>query len=259
MWGDERFRRCSDDAKLLWVHLLTGPHTTALPGLSVAGKAQIAEALTWEAEAFEERFQEIADQGMARADWSARVVWLPNAARHNPPDNPNVVSGWLTLLAMVPECDLKREAIAALRAFVEPFGEPFAERFREPSHKPLPKQEQEQKPDQKPKTSESKGRPLSAPAAVTANTRSFAFMGKRFKVWKSLDADFVRALGNKPFDLSGFYVALDAKMEASGEPIENETRWLWEQFNIAAGFGRKSQSAPDYSGVINGTVKGIMA
>ena len=41
MWGDEKFRRLFQDAKLLWLYLLTGPHTTILPGLFERGKAQL--------------------------------------------------------------------------------------------------------------------------------------------------------------------------------------------------------------------------
>jgi len=56
MWGDERFRRLSNDAKFLWLYLLTGPHTTALPGLFAASKAHIAEELAWEPETFDRHF-----------------------------------------------------------------------------------------------------------------------------------------------------------------------------------------------------------
>ena len=114
------------NAQTLMIYLLCGPHTSVLPGLFVSGQAALAEALEWPVAEFRRCFAELADAGIAKADWSARVVWLPKAARHNPPDNPNVVKSWQKALDIIPECELKREAACALEAFLQPFGKPFA-------------------------------------------------------------------------------------------------------------------------------------
>ena len=42
MWGDKSFRELSAPqpcGQALWIYLLTGPHTTPLPGLFMAGEA----------------------------------------------------------------------------------------------------------------------------------------------------------------------------------------------------------------------------
>ncbi len=117
MYGDEKFRALSRPApngRSLWVFLLTGPHTTPLPGLSSAGEAGLAEALGWTIGGFRRAFAEIAKQGMARADWEARVLWIPRAIRYNEPENPSVVKGWLRWLDEIPQCDLKREAVTEI-------------------------------------------------------------------------------------------------------------------------------------------------
>src|SRR4051812_18923898 len=88
MWGDSKFRDLSapqPNGQSLWIYLLTGPHTTNIPGLSCAGEAHLAEALGWSVEAFREAFLEVSSKGLAKADWKARVVWIPNAMKFNPP------------------------------------------------------------------------------------------------------------------------------------------------------------------------------
>ena len=122
----------------------------------------MAEELNWELEAFDEAFQEVFGQGMVKADFKAKLVWLPKAIQHNKPESPNVVRGWRVELDLLPECDLKREAIAGMRKALEDIGHSYVEAFDEvissekkdsakpspkPSPKPMANQEQEQEQD----------------------------------------------------------------------------------------------------------------
>lgn len=128
-WGDKRVRALSERAKLLWFYLLTGPEVTNLPGLLLLGRAQLCESFGWEPAVLDAVFAELGpvkdDGPMAVADWQARVVWLPNAWRHNSPDNPNQVVGWRDQWRMVPECDLKDQAAETLRAALSQMGAPY--------------------------------------------------------------------------------------------------------------------------------------
>ena len=154
-WGDAKFRALSPiqpSGQALWLYLLTAPSTGPIPGLFRAGRAALAEDLGWAPEAFAEAFQEVLKQGMVKADFEARLVWIPNAIRHNPPASPNVVKSWRTEFDLLPECSLKAEAFSLLRAYVLEMGEGFAKAFQEafgkasrkPSPKTMPNQEQEQ-------------------------------------------------------------------------------------------------------------------
>ena len=159
-WGDERFRGLSaipPCGQGLWLFLITGPHTSPIPGLFRAGRAAMAEELEWDLEAFDEAFAEVSAQGMVKADFRARLVWVPKAIRHNRPESPNVVRSWGAEFDLLPECDLKREAFEALKTAIhsmgEGFGKAFDEAFGKPSAKAsaktMPNQEQEQKQKQK--------------------------------------------------------------------------------------------------------------
>ncbi len=155
-WGDEKFRRLSampPCGQGLWLFLITGPHTGPIPGLFRAGRAAMAEELDWDLEAFDKAFREVFQQGMVKADFKARVMWVPNAIKHNRPESPNVVKSWATEFDLIPECDLKREALEHLRASVhalgEAFGKAFDETFGKASPKAMPNQEQEQEQEKK--------------------------------------------------------------------------------------------------------------
>jgi hypothetical protein len=129
--------------------LLFGTELGPIPGLFVAWEAGLAQALGWPVEGFRERFRELFREGMAKADWKAGVVWVPNGIKYNSPSNPNVVKGWRAAWDEIPECSLKNEAYRALKRFVEPLGEGFAEAFRDTLGNGMRNQEQEQEHEQK--------------------------------------------------------------------------------------------------------------
>lgn len=150
MWADERFRRLSPlqpSGQALWLYLLTCPLTTNIPGLFSAGEAALAENLDWPLETFREAFREVFREGLIEVDWKARVIWIHNALKYNPPASPNVVRSWRTTLDEIPECALKAKAIEELKGFTEALGQGFAKAFAEASAKALPNQDQEQDQD----------------------------------------------------------------------------------------------------------------
>jgi hypothetical protein len=133
-WSDESFRELSPlqpSGQALWFYLLTGPQTGPIPGLYRAGRAAMAEELEWPLDAFYDKFTELEARSMAKADWKARLVWLPNAIKHNKPESPNVVRSWRTELDLLPECALKREAIAHLRQALADMGPSYLQAFAE--------------------------------------------------------------------------------------------------------------------------------
>lgn len=150
MWDDEKFQRLTPPrpcGQSLWIWLLTNPETTNIPGLYRAGEAAMAEALHWPLEAFQEAFQEVSREGMVIADWSARVVWVPNAIEYDQPQSPNVVKSWATTWEEIPNGWLKSVAYERLKAFLEGMGEAFAKAFAKacpkPSGKAMPNPEPE--------------------------------------------------------------------------------------------------------------------
>lgn len=128
LWNDASFRALSAPApcgQALFQRLLTAPEASPIPGLIPAGRAALAEALRWTPEAFDDAFAEVSAQGMAKADWEARLVWLPKAFEHNKPASTNQVKAWRKAFNDVPDSPLKEEAKAALRALCVSLGKPW--------------------------------------------------------------------------------------------------------------------------------------
>lgn len=118
MWGDAKFCALSappPNAQTLWVYLLSGQHNTTVPGLVRVRLSALAEERGWDVEPTRVVFEEILAAGMAHYDSKTGVLWLPNALHHNEPQSPNVVAGWRNALALIPECELKTKALAAMR------------------------------------------------------------------------------------------------------------------------------------------------
>lgn len=159
MWADRKFRALSappPNGRTLWMYLLCGPRTCALPGLVVASEGVIAADLGWTLEGFRDAFAEVSAQGMAKADWKAGLVVLPRALMTSSgprdtsrPESPNVLKHWLTLWHEIPECDLKDQYRQWLKTFADALGQGFAKAFHEAFAKagppPSPNQEQEQR------------------------------------------------------------------------------------------------------------------
>lgn len=142
MWGDRKFKALTPMppcGRGLWIFLLTGPHTTNIPGVFAARQAGLAEELGWTLPALRRSWAEIEAQSMALADWDAGLVWLPNAIEANKPESPNVVRSWGETWSELPECALKEQIGAKLRLFVESLGEGFAKAFREAFGEAFPK------------------------------------------------------------------------------------------------------------------------
>lgn len=235
-WGDEKFRALTPIPPCgqgLWLYLITGPHTGPIPGLFRAGRAAMAEDLGWELEAFDEAFGEAFRQGMAEADFKARVVWVPKAIKHNKPESPNVVRSWASEFDLVPECDLKRTAYEHLKASIhalgEAYGKAFDESFVKPSGKPSPKpsgkamanQEQEQEQEY----SEAKASAAGAASAV-ADSKPMTAKDRVWMLGVALFGEGGRGLLGKLAKAHGDEALAEVLAEATLErPIEPKS-WV---------------------------------
>lgn len=133
MWGDEKFRRLSrpiPSAQFLWIYLLTGEHTDGLPGLYRLGEAALAESLGWSVPELRPVFAELETLGMALADITAHVIYLPNALRYQSPNNAKHLQGWGKAFRRIPECALKDAWLQQLVQFAQAKGIPYAEALR---------------------------------------------------------------------------------------------------------------------------------
>lgn len=181
IYGDEKFMRLSPllpSGQALWLYLLTGPHTGPIPGVFVAGRAAITEALDWEAEAF----AEVIGEGLVEFDAKTRMWFIPKAIHHNTPPNPNVVKSWRSPWLLLPECELRdrigQHLLSALSEVSEAFGKAFIEASRKaldkPSGKPSPKHMAKQEAGDRKQEQERQRQEPFAPTKVATDPEGFA-------------------------------------------------------------------------------------
>lgn len=143
--SDRRFRSLSappPNAQSLLFRLLTAPEGGSIPGLVPIGEAALAEALGWPVDGLRTAFAELDGAGYVRADWKARLIWVPEAWEHDRPRNPDTIRGWRRQLEEITDCPLKDEARAWLGAQVAALGEHMRSAFDQawptPSRTPCP-------------------------------------------------------------------------------------------------------------------------
>lgn len=246
MWGDEKFNALSalpPCGQGLWLYLLTGPHTSNIPGLFRVGRAALAEELDWELEDFDKAFQEALDQGMVKADWKAKVVWIPNAVSYNLPESPNVVASWGAAWDLIPECDLKREAFEVLKASIhavsEAYGKSFDKAFSKPSAKPSRKtignQEQEQEQEQEQDKTNPPQPPVAGGCPGTLTEKKARVKSERMTLKTFLDR--CRTSGERPI---GGYEPLQTYIAEAKLPVEF-VNLAWAEFKRDFGPGGKRE------------------
>lgn len=130
--ADAKFRALSRppaNAQTLWFYLLTAPESMSIPGVISVSLEGLAKALRWTPLEVASKMTELETCGMASTDLEAGLIYLPRAIVHNKPASPNVVKAWASHWGEVPECPLKNQILASLRAQVETYGKAWVKAF----------------------------------------------------------------------------------------------------------------------------------
>jgi len=147
--ADQKYRQLSDEAKLLFLSVLTHENMTSLGAMKAYPVAMAAE-LGWNLPKYEQAFGECAKAGMLAGDASSGLLWAVNFLRYNGPENPNVVGGWKKSIDRLPECALRDQVVSAARTILAGYSEAYRNRFdtvakrsanQEQEHKQEPEQE----------------------------------------------------------------------------------------------------------------------
>ena len=118
----------SDDARLLWLYLLTNRHRLA-EGLYRLPKGYIEADLGWSAKRLAEPFAELLADGCVKYDEAVSVVFIAGALQYQAPPNPHCVTAAVRKLAEVPETPLLGDLLASAELFCAPLAERLRKRF----------------------------------------------------------------------------------------------------------------------------------
>lgn len=120
----------------LYLRLATGPESTRVPGVLRVGRAALAEALGWSPRQLTRCMDSLEDAGLVRADWSARVVYLPQVTAQpcSMPTSPSAAAMYGRELADLPRCqvvaDVERDLVGAMMELGRAFYDSYAARAR---------------------------------------------------------------------------------------------------------------------------------
>lgn len=127
-WQDEKVRELSDDGKLLYLYVLTSPHSN-MAGYYVLPKPYVAYDLNWLPERLDKAFGELVQQGLIKYCEQSDVVLIPNFLKYNPMQNKNQAKGAARRVGELPTNTLRGDFLTVLERYAKPFMEWFAEGF----------------------------------------------------------------------------------------------------------------------------------
>ncbi len=139
VWTDEKTTQWGLPAAhplTLWTYLLTCPFSLRVPGVIVAGRAAMAEALGWELADFDRCWNLLEAEGLVVPDWKARLVYLPGTFKQpeNHPGSPPTVVTWKRELMNAPECSLLRRIVKDVRALLAEISPAYVAAFEAGTH-----------------------------------------------------------------------------------------------------------------------------
>jgi hypothetical protein len=143
IWNDKEFMDLPDDAKLVFLFVLTHPQMTAVGGLR-ATLAGLANELRWQYQRFYRAFYQTSDVLSVRCDEENNLIVLMNFIEHNPPENQSTAKAYAGAFDLLPDCELKTELGKKVQDILLKKGEKFRESYLKVSEMLALELEQEQ-------------------------------------------------------------------------------------------------------------------
>lgn len=137
IWQDEKFLTLSEDGKLLFLYVLTSPHSNSL-GLYVLPSAYILGDLGWDKKRLAKPFVELLGKGLVAYDESTRLIMIQNHLKHNPVENENQAKANAKLILKMPKSQLFAHVISKLIQNDKSFYEPLIKQLKEQLPKAMP-------------------------------------------------------------------------------------------------------------------------
>jgi uncharacterized phage protein (TIGR02220 family) len=116
IWGNPKFKALSDDAKMLFVYILTCKHGNML-GCFELPIEYAASDMKWGLERVSKGYKELFRNGFITVCEGYSIVLINNFLKHNQLENPNTVKAALKLFNQIPDKSIVKGKLA--RAIIE--------------------------------------------------------------------------------------------------------------------------------------------
>jgi len=120
IWHDEKFISLSTEGKLLFLYVLTCPHSNAL-GAYILKKGYIVEDLKWPLVKVTQTLSELGRKGLVAYDEAVSLVVVNKYLEHNPPSNTNQCKNLVILFYGLPKSKILLPVSNYLEAITERF------------------------------------------------------------------------------------------------------------------------------------------
>lgn len=132
IWHDEKFISLSDDAKFLFLYILTSPHNNAI-GVYVLPLQYAAADLGWPEKRLREPFRELLAEGLILYDERVKLICVKNQLKHNPLENENQTKSAVKVFRALPKSSLYSHILELLtKPFHKLLRELLGELYAEP-------------------------------------------------------------------------------------------------------------------------------
>lgn len=120
IWHDEKVLELSDSGKLLFIYLLTSPHSNAI-GAYVVKKGYVAEDLGWSVQRTAKTIDVLAERELIQYDKTVGVLSVCNYLYYNPVENPNQLISAVRLFRALPRSPILKHLAKSLETLSEGF------------------------------------------------------------------------------------------------------------------------------------------
>ena len=132
IWIDEKFIELSSDGKMLFLYVMTSPHSNTI-GIYVLPKMYMACDLGWDLKRLSKPFRELLDKQMVLYDERVNLLCVKNHVKYNPIENENQSKSASKILDELPKSHLFQILLEQLnKQYHEPLRKRLAERYAKP-------------------------------------------------------------------------------------------------------------------------------
>ncbi len=120
IWHDEKVLTLTDNEKLLFVYLLTSPHSNAI-GTFVLKKGYVADDLQWSVKRTVRNIDALTNKELIQYDKAVGVLTVCHYLRYNPIENPNQLISAVRLFRALPRSPILSNLARSLETLSEGF------------------------------------------------------------------------------------------------------------------------------------------
>jgi hypothetical protein len=132
IWTDEKFIELSSDAKMLFIYVMTSPHSNSI-GIYVLPKPYISCDLAWDIKRLLKPFEELLNNGLIFYDERVKLICVKNHLKYNPIENENQSKAASKIINELPKSHLYQTLMEQLnKQYHEPLRKVLKERYAQP-------------------------------------------------------------------------------------------------------------------------------